>query len=355
MFMRSFFPNAPIGNSLSSNLITFCPAVVPANLRATCLASCTKGYVQGKKDCLTSIADLFKKIVPDSQETVEWALDFIANMPCQLLDKYGFTPSTGMKPGHILFVANEKGLIRHIVIGIPPESNPNSTEITNEIFHCSQLNQGGKIETLAELFAVRKNKRKMYCEIKSLPLLLSQRDPRTEESRVPAIIALGKKMLAPYLIPPNLSPRTTPLPFFARLVTYKPTEEIKENAAYISVIIPKSIAPFPNLTKCSPIYFCDTNLVSFPTKGSQSDLHMLDRTPEGSPRSRAPASPRSRVATFQALSIHPVRGSSVDLTMYSDEPSPSLRRSKRLTKGGSQVNLPMLDSTGISESTKVGS
>jgi hypothetical protein len=313
--VRSFFPNVPIGNSLSSNLLTFCPSKIPLNLRTECLALCTQGYVQGKKDCLTTIADLFHNSVPKSES---WVLDYIANMPCKLLQKYGFTPGQGVKPGRILFLANKKGLIRHLVVGVPPESNPQSTEETNEIFHCSQLHQGCKIETLAELFAAHKNQRKIYYEIKCLPLMLIQRDPRTEAERVPAVVALGIEMLTRYCNPSFSSARSTASStaslVCASLLPSKPNkEETKENEDAISIIVPKG-PPF-NLRKCSPIYF--------PTH---------DRTP---PRSPA----RSHVGTFQALSLQTVG-------------SPCQRRLSISSTRGSQNNLAMLDPSGTGDCAK---
>jgi hypothetical protein len=221
-------------------------------LRAQCLERCTKGYERGKKDCLTVVADLFETI-PESKK---WELNYIANMPCQLLSKYGFTPTKGMKPGHILFVGNEKGRIRHAVIGLPPESNPHSTEETEEIFHCSQANGGGKIETLRELFAKRNSKnQRIYCEIKSLPCLLFQMDLRTtNEDKIRAITNLAHQMLALYLINPASWLRSTTPRVNARLMDYRPTEETKTNDDYPSIIIPKNPPSCPRLTMCSPIY-----------------------------------------------------------------------------------------------------
>jgi hypothetical protein len=296
-------------------------------------------------------------LVPESKK---WELKYIANMPCQLLSKYGFTPTKGMKPGRVLFVANGKGLIRHVVVGLPPESNPHSTEETNEIFHCSQANNGGKIETLNELFAkCNKKKQRIYHKI-NLPFILSQMDRRsTDPSEIAMLNTLAANMVLTYVTDPSeitmlakaiAASKMTyrPSNFSARLVTCKPAEEMKENDPRITVVIPRNVS-FGNLAKCSPIY-----LFEHGRKGSQSDLHMLDRTPEGSPRSRSSA--------FQCLSLNPARGSQADLTMLDrdSEVSPRLRSGGRLGVSlrpvrGSQVDLTMLESPKENDAGKSGS
>jgi len=189
-------------------LLVLCPPTIPVYLTEESRALCAitiyhkgefeKDLAPRWTDCLTAVAYLFRNCQ-------YWRLDWIANMPHKLLGEYGFTlekrdPHNGMIKGDVVFFANAKGITRHIAIAIS----------AFEVFHCSQANNGGKIEPIGDLFAKRyRNLQPMYCEIKhdralKFPQQIKKRtptEPENQKDQLPLYsILLDTAFLQPLLL-----------------------------------------------------------------------------------------------------------------------------------------------------------